>query len=239
LTYIDQTPAPKKVYFDAFAEKYDVFIRDLDNVYRPWLEKALPASGGRTVDLGCGNGWFENLLAERYQEVLAVDLAERQIEIAKSRRSYPNVDYQVRSLLDVKPEQDGVFDLVLSINTLHCLRDYERALSHIRRLIAPGGRLLTIEIVKTGDDTSLQWNVDEAFRDARDSYENRSRDADVAGTVLALRLDPAWLEHVMTNVKLPREELERHYRQVFAGVEADHGFSAFASAFLWEAPLEA
>jgi len=237
LTDIDQPTADAKVYFDVFAEKYDAFIRDLDSIYRPWLERAVPPAGGRAVDLGCGGGWFDNLLADRYKDVLAVDLSEQQIALAAQEHPYPNVDYEVRSLLDVTPEQDGVFDLVFSVNTLHCLRDYENALPHIKRLVAPGGHLLTIEIVKTGDDTSLQWNIDEAFRDARDSYENRSRDADIAGKVLALRLDPAWLEHVMTNIKLPREDLERLYRQTFPGVEVDHTFSAVGSAFRWQAPL--
>lgn len=242
MTYIDQTATDKatdeRIYFDSFAEKYEVFIKDLDHMYRPWLASVLPASGGRAVDLGCGTGIFEDMLAARFQEVLAVDLSEQQVQLAQQLRPFPNVEYNVRSLLDVTPERDGVFDLVISLNTLHCLRDYDRALSHLRKLVAPGGQLLTVEIVKTGDDKSLAWNIDEAFRDARDSYENRSKDADVAGKVLALRLDAGWLEHVMTNIKLPREELARHYQQAFPGVRVDHTFSNFASAFQWQAPAD-
>jgi len=98
------------VYFDELAELFERFAADTDCIYRTWAQAAVPSRGRRAVDLGCGSGRFAGMLSGRYDQVLAVDISAREVEMARVKHPYPNVDYQVRSLLDVTPETDAGAD---------------------------------------------------------------------------------------------------------------------------------
>ena len=66
-------------HFDVLARHYQRYAEITDVLYRPWLRAALPSRGGRALDLGCGSGRYSGLLADRYDSVLAVDAAAREI----------------------------------------------------------------------------------------------------------------------------------------------------------------
>jgi SAM-dependent methyltransferase len=207
------------VYFNELAELFAVFAEDTDVLYRPWLEATLPASGGRAVDLGCGSGRWSGLLLDRYDQVLGVDIAEREIEMA--RAAHPGGEFAVRSLLDVTPETDGLFDLVFSVNTVHHLRDHDRVLPHLRSLVAPGGHAVIIDITDPGGWGTVDYQVADAFRDAEESYRARSRDHRIAAKVLELHLHPAWLDHALNDVPLTRPGFYSRYSQEFPGATLD------------------
>jgi len=108
-------------------------------------------------------------------------------------------------------------------------------LPHLRSLTKPGGHLVLVDITDPGDWRSLDWHIHEAFADAEESYRSRSRDSDVAADVVRLRLHPAWLEHVTTNIPLTTDQLHQQYEAVFPGVE----FAALhmeVTAAHWRAP---
>jgi SAM-dependent methyltransferase len=235
MTTSDETHPDQTVYFDELAELFERFAADTDRIYRNWLERAVPPRGARAVDLGCGSGRFVDLLADRYDEVLAVDIAAREIEMAKNNHPRANVTYQTRSLLDVRPEADGRFDLVLSVNTIHHLRAHDLVLPHIKGLVAPGGHAVLVDIVDPGQWTSRDWHIEEAFRDALDSYRYRSRNHEAAADVLRLRLHPAWLEHVTTNIPLTRPLFLSAYRAVFPGAQFTLDLDNVVAAVHWQA----
>ena len=203
----------QKVYFDELAELFAVFAADTDVIYRGWLEATLPARAGRAVDLGCGSGRWAGLLLERYGEVLGVDIAAREVEMA--RAAHPGARFEVRDLLDVT----GAYDVVLSVNTVHHLRDHERVLPHLRGLVAPGGSVLVIDITDPGGWATLDYQVRDAFRDAEESYRERSRDHRIAAKVLELHLHPLWLQHALNDVPLTRPDFLRTYAAHFPGAE--------------------
>jgi SAM-dependent methyltransferase len=234
----DQTPGGQ-VYFDELAELFERFSADTDPTYRTWVERAVPDRGQRAVDLGCGTGRFVDLIAARYQSVLAVDIAEREVDMARSKYPRPNIDYQVRSLLDVSTDQDGQFDLVFSVNTIHHLQDNERVLPQMKSLVMPGGYAVIVDIVNpVGPDewTSLDWHISEAFHAAEDSYRHRSRTVEGAIDVLRLRLHPTWLEHAMNHTPLSREEFHSVYNAVFPGATFDD-LRPDVAAMHWRAPV--
>jgi 2-polyprenyl-3-methyl-5-hydroxy-6-metoxy-1,4-benzoquinol methylase len=190
-------------------------------LYRQWVSAVVPdrsdRPGSRAVDLGCGSGRFTDLLADRHEHVLAVDIAAREIELARAGHDRPQLRFEQRNLLDVAPETDGRFDLVFSVNAVHHLRAHDLVLPHLRSLAAAGGAVVVVDIVNPGEWRSRDWHIGEAFRDAEESYRQRSRDAQVAADVLRLRLHPAWLEHVTTNIPLSRDEFHRRYGTTFPG----------------------
>ena len=220
--------------FDPLAELYERYAEINDEIYRPYLVRSLPDSGGRGVDLGCGSGRFTGLLAERCTEVLAVDISSREINIAKNKRAHPNVSYQIRSLLDVDPARDGQFDLVLSVNTLfHLFREHgpDKVLGHVRSLVAPGGHLVVVDVVSPGPASTLRHR----WLGVQDAYETlrRRRSLRDAWTVLRLRQHPAWMHHVRTNRPLSRSAFHEKYAAWFPGAEFTDDIDPFICAMRW------
>jgi 2-polyprenyl-3-methyl-5-hydroxy-6-metoxy-1,4-benzoquinol methylase len=213
----------QKVYFDPLAELFRTFAADTAPIYRDWLARAVAdrsgEPGSRAVDLGCGSGRFVDLLADRHEHVLAVDIAGRELALARAAHQRPHVRFEQRGLLDVAPETDGRFDCVFTVNTVHHLRAHDVVLPLLRSLVAPGGDVIVVDIVAGPEWPHRDWHVSEAFRDAEESYRERSRNAEVAAAVLRLRLHPAWLEHVTTNIPLTPLEFRRCYSSVFPGAD--------------------
>jgi 2-polyprenyl-3-methyl-5-hydroxy-6-metoxy-1,4-benzoquinol methylase len=220
--------------FDPIAALYERYADVNDEVYRPYLERALPNVGGRAVDLGCGSGRFTGLLADRYTDVLAVDIAEREIDIAMSKRARPNITYRAASLLDVTPERDGPFDAVLSVNALfHLFREHDPydVLRHVRSLIAPGGAVVIVDVVSEYTSSALRhrwWGIEDAVRTF-----GRRRSASAAWTVLRLRQHPVWLRHVRTNRTLTRAMFHEHYSTVFPDARFNDRLDPFLCGMSW------
>ena len=144
----DPEPAEQPAYFNELAELFAVFAADTDVIYRTWLEAAVPAAGGRAVDLGCGSGRWTGLLTDRYDEVLGVDISAA--EIAMGAVAHPAARFAVRNLRDVTPAADGRFDLVFTVDTIHHLHDHDRILPHLRPLVASGGTVVVVDITDPG-----------------------------------------------------------------------------------------
>jgi SAM-dependent methyltransferase len=236
---VTPTAPDQKPYFDALAELFHTFAADTHPIYRPWVDGAVPdlsdQGGSRAVDLGCGSGRFADLLADRHHEVLGVDIAAREIDMARAEHPRPNLTFEVRSLLDVTPSADGLFDTVFTVNTVHHLRAHDVVVPHLRSLLKAGGHLVLVDIVDPGEWRSLDWHIHEAFADAEESYRSRSRNPEIATDVLRLRLHPGWLEHVSTNVPLTPDEFHQQYEAVFPGIEFSTLHKEVVAAY-WRAP---
>ena len=226
--------------FDPLAELYERYAQINDPVYRPWITAALEVDGPRerAVDLGCGTGRFDDLLAGRYRSVLAVDISERELELARGRPGCTEVRYERRSLLDVTPDTDGRFDLVFSVNTIFHLRDHDRVLPHVRSLVAPGGWAVLVDIVSPGSGARPHsqlrhrwYGVGDAVRTLR-----RGRSPADAWLVLRLRQHPVWMEHARTSRPLTRPEFHRRYGEVFPGADFTDSIDPFVCALRWQAP---
>lgn len=101
----------------------------------------------RVLDVGCGEGLFTGMLAERYPdaEVLGVDISKRAVARAKSQvgRARPNVAFEAREILNDGPA--GRFDLIFCAETLYYLGRDSRvrlAADRLTALLEPGGALV-------------------------------------------------------------------------------------------------
>lgn len=220
--------------FNPIAALYERYAEVNDGLYRPFLESALPAAGDRAIDLGCGSGRFTGLLADRYTQVLAVDIADREIDIAMRKRARPNITYRVTDVLDVTSGRDGRFDVVLSVNALFNLfrhHDPDDVLRHVRSLVAPGGTAVIVDVVSARSDSALRhrwWGIADAARTL-----GRHRSAAAVWTVLRLRQHPVWLRHALTNRSLTRAAFHEQCSAVFPGARFTDRLDPFICAARW------
>jgi SAM-dependent methyltransferase len=203
--------------FDHLPARYDRIAALLGAELRAWLMFHLPPSGGRAVDLGCGTGVQTAMLAERYQEVLAVDLSGPMVDFARRRRPEPNVTYEQRDLRSVEPAADGQFDLVFSAYTLHHVVEFPSALYRMRSLVRPGGWLLLVDLVDDRPLVPRSWFRRRAWRTFGADLRHRRRGIGEAVELLRLQLDRDWLDHQTTDRLRSTEEWDAHCRAVFPG----------------------
>jgi SAM-dependent methyltransferase len=135
-------PAPKPTTtapdFGARAARYDELRPSDENwweVYEVLVHEG-DLYGRRVLDVGCGTGRLAAALSER-AKVWAVDESHEMLEVA--RRKAPGVRFKEASAYSL-PFKDGWFERATMWLVIH-LVDRPRALTEIRRVLAPGGRI--------------------------------------------------------------------------------------------------
>lgn len=107
------------------------------------IERARPIGPSeRVLDLGCGTGIVARLLRERLGG--AANIAGADVSapmIGKAREVAPELAWHEADAVAL-PFADRAFDLVLSQQMLQFVPDRRAALREVRRVLAPGGRLL-------------------------------------------------------------------------------------------------
>ncbi len=229
--------------FDRVAADYDRLgeLNDREHRLGIWLEQMLPATGRRALDLGCGTGRHAVLLAERFEQVDAIDVSASMIKLAQSRRPRPNITYRQADLHGV--DGAGRYDLVTSTLTLHHVPSLGRALSHIRTLVAPGGRMILVDVYHAAPTAwprqLLQRIVPlrprlHALAILRLSVNLSKHEPATAWEIYRLSTRRHWLDHLVSDQFFSRDELERSSAVLFPGhrlLDTPRGL-----ALLWDAP---
>ncbi|MGQ4554670.1 methyltransferase domain-containing protein [Halobellus sp. GM3] len=133
-------------------------------------------AGGRArvgLDLGCGNGRHAELLADRVERVVGIDVSGGLLQTARKRALQRGFDESLRLVQSdaaALPLRDGAVDVAVYVATLHHLRSRERrvaSLSELARVLAPDGRAL-VSVWSTahdrfdataGFDTTVEWTL--------------------------------------------------------------------------------
>lgn len=99
------------------------------------------------LDLGCGPGGFLSLMAPLVRRMVGVDIAPQFVSEAQAtieRRGLTNSE-AVLSDGDRLPFDDGSFDSVAMIDTIHHLEDVDATMAEATRVLRRGGMLLIFE----------------------------------------------------------------------------------------------
>jgi ubiquinone/menaquinone biosynthesis C-methylase UbiE len=98
--------------------------------------------GDRFLDLGCGLGAALEHAAATGAETAGIDPSPAMVERASGRVSRAEV---AEGSAESIPFEDDRFTAALAVSTYHHWADPEAGLAEVRRVLAPGGRLLIIE----------------------------------------------------------------------------------------------
>jgi ubiquinone/menaquinone biosynthesis C-methylase UbiE len=115
------------------------------------LAAAEPLQDDVAVDLGAGTGLLTIALARAVREVVAVDISSAMLARLREHADEEGVANLrcVEADLRVLPLEDESITLAVSNYTFHHLEDSDKelALAEVRRVLAPGGRLVICDMM--------------------------------------------------------------------------------------------
>ncbi|HKZ55306.1 MAG TPA: class I SAM-dependent methyltransferase [Anaerolineales bacterium] len=97
------------------------------------------------LDLGAGNGWLANRLAQRGHAVAAVDLLTNDLDGLGAYRHYSSEYTSVQAEFERLPFEDGQFDLAIYNASFHYSVSYEAALRESLRVLRREGRVAILD----------------------------------------------------------------------------------------------
>lgn len=137
------TDHPVAAEYRSLAGRYDRrWARYVQASVRETLARADIADGERVLDVGCGTGVLLGEIGHQAPEarLTGVDLVGEMLAVAQERLP---ADVELTSApAEALPFDDASFDVVISSSVLHYIRQPERALAEIGRVLTPGGRLV-------------------------------------------------------------------------------------------------
>jgi ubiquinone/menaquinone biosynthesis C-methylase UbiE len=144
------TPPDRHSSFDERARDWDTPERRdrVDAVAEAIRASVKLAPTMRAIDLGAGTGLLGLSLASDVGEMVLAEPSKGMLEVAREKLAAggPANVTAVRFDLEVDPPPLDPFDLAVSLLVLHHLADTNSALSAIRRLLRPGGRIAMADL---------------------------------------------------------------------------------------------
>jgi ubiquinone/menaquinone biosynthesis C-methylase UbiE len=140
----------KKEWNEA-VEPWVDFVRQGKDYYRDELNNPATfrlignVTGQLVLDLACGEGFNTRILAKKgAKEVIGVDFSEKMIELARrdEARETLGIQYYVADAANLREFPNTHFDLVACFMSLQDIKNYEKAISEVARILRKGGRFV-------------------------------------------------------------------------------------------------
>lgn len=168
-------------YYRARAAEYDATTTPDEDPFAAAAERireALRGSrlGGRVLELAAGTGQWTGMLAERADELTAVDASPEMLELNAAKVDDPRVRYRVADVFALEPQaaHDVVFfGFWLSHVPRTRLEDFWRI---VAGLLAPGGRAVFVDEAAHGlwDEDWLDERAGVVRRTLTDGTQHRA-----------------------------------------------------------------
>jgi demethylmenaquinone methyltransferase/2-methoxy-6-polyprenyl-1,4-benzoquinol methylase len=151
------TPQGKQRYvrrlFATIADRYDLITRLLSygqdqRWKRRLVSLAQVRDGDRVLDLASGTGDIAFAARARTGRVVGLDVTHRMMQLASGRDA--RVPFVTADMLAL-PFGAARFDVVTTGYGLRNVPDLEQAIREIHRVLAPGGRLLSLDFNRPGN----------------------------------------------------------------------------------------
>lgn len=137
-----------KEYYEKHADTYSTFIS-------PWRMQLIAQYNSKNkviLDLGCGTGNY--LLKLSNNNVFGIDISKKSIDILKKRIEYTKIKNKktlvVGNALHM-PFKNNVFDIMFSFSTMYYIKELDKILAEIYRVMNHDG----IAILEFGNKYSI------------------------------------------------------------------------------------
>ncbi len=135
--------------FDNEAKSYDTwyttplgrFVDELETL--AVMETLQPKSSEIILDVGCGTGNYAIKLAQRGCIVVGIDISEEMLAIARKKCQELNLRIELLNAnAESIPFADNYFDSVVSIATFEFIRNPQKALEEMFRVVKSNGKIV-------------------------------------------------------------------------------------------------
>jgi ubiquinone/menaquinone biosynthesis C-methylase UbiE len=160
----------RNVDYDTVAAGYD--CRYDENAYTGTQRKLLRFVGEdpeiRVLEVGCGTGYWLDILARPGRRLWGLDGSARMLALAKPRTSRTCL---VLGSAEYLPWRDASFDRLFCINAFHHFGDKHAFLKEVRRVLKPNGSVMIVGLdPHTGLD---RWYIYDYFEEVLDIDRRR------------------------------------------------------------------
>ena len=161
------------------------------------------------ADLGAGEATISLLLAQRAKRVVAIDNSEKMVAYGRNlarKNKVKNLDYRLGEMESLPLKNDEI-DLALMHQTLHHTLHPNLAIVEAFRVLRPGGRLVTLDLLRHEYENARELYADvwlgfsqvellkflreAGFQDAEVSIVDREAEAPHFQTLMAIAQKPA------------------------------------------------
>jgi len=133
--------------YNEWASTYDTNVnrtRDLDaHLMR---ETFAGRSNGDVIEIGCGTGKNTAMLAEACRSLVALDLSEGMLDIARKKVTAGHARFQIADISSTWPVVDDRADLVTCNLVLEHLNTMNHVFAEARRALRKGGTFFVCEL---------------------------------------------------------------------------------------------
>jgi len=121
--------------------------------YHRLILDSVPAGARDALDVGCGEGMLARRLRRIVPNVVAIDLDQPSIDMAREQSPAGGIDYRHGDFLSY-PFTPGSFDVIASVAAVHHM-DAAAALARMRDLLRPGGTLAIVGLARSRTPADL------------------------------------------------------------------------------------
>lgn len=120
------------------------------------LTTALPFTGLRLLDIGCGGGLLSEPMARLGAEVVGADAAERNLPVARlhAEQSGLRIDYR-HTTAEALAAAGERFDVVLNMEVVEHVADPQAYLAACQELLKPGGLMIASTLNRTSKSFAM------------------------------------------------------------------------------------
>lgn len=160
----------RRADYDQIAPTFDRRYerREYAGVERALREFVGEPSELRILEVGCGTGHWLRVLESFENNVMGLDYSSGML--ARARTSLPTMTL-IRGTAQHLPLPAASIDKVFCINAIHHFPDKLAALREMRRLLRPGGRMLTVGLDPHAG--LYQWHVYDYFEESLEIDKQR------------------------------------------------------------------
>lgn len=172
-----------RAYFDELAGR---FGKDYvpGRSWKALAEALLKVLNYRHVaDLGAGEGTLAQLLAQRAESVIAVDLSPKMVEYGQAlarQNGLHNVEYRLGDI-ESPPIEASSLDLAILSQALHHAEHPQRAIEAAYEILKPGGRLIVLDLLLHNFDQARELYADRWLGFSESNLASMLEDAGFAG----------------------------------------------------------
>ena len=200
--------------FDGFAAQYDE-AASLERKHDFFVDN-LPHRRESVLDVGCGTGLLSHELSRHFRAVVALDISEPMLAVARKKRSASNIDYR---LCDVNRFSSEVrFDAIVSHTAFHHLPEIPATLSKLKGFLAPHGRLIAVDCIARFPAIIPRWSPFYRIYAALHFLPDRVyRGAGAARTLWRFRTCRAWIAHLKSDQYFSPSRFRKVYAACLPG----------------------